>query len=96
MKRLALLTVCALCVTVSALAQKFAFVDTEYLMKNIPLYESASQQLEQSSKKWQKLMLLIQRHKQCTKTINRTWFILVMSKKEQEQAIVAKKQKQKN
>ena len=54
MKRLVVL-LCALAVgTMVGFAQKFALVDMEYILKNIPAFESASQQLEQSSKKWQK------------------------------------------
>jgi len=34
-------------------AQKFALVDMEYIMKNIPSYETANDQLNQISKKWQ-------------------------------------------
>lgn len=34
-------------------AQKFAAVDMSYIMKNIPAYESANEQLNQVSKKWQ-------------------------------------------
>ncbi len=34
-------------------AQKFATVDMEYIMKNIPAFESANMQLNQVSKKWQ-------------------------------------------
>jgi outer membrane protein len=34
-------------------AQKFAMVDMEYIMKNIPSYEAANDQLTQISKKWQ-------------------------------------------
>ena len=34
-------------------AQKFAMVDMEYIMKNIPSYEAAEEQLNQISKKWQ-------------------------------------------
>jgi len=37
----------------SANAQKFAIVDMEYIMKNIPAFESANQQLDIVSKKWQ-------------------------------------------
>lgn len=35
-------------------AQKVALVDMEYIMKNIPAYESANEQLNQVSQKWQK------------------------------------------
>lgn len=37
----------------SAQAQKFATVDVSYIMKNIPAFESANEQLNQVSKKWQ-------------------------------------------
>ena len=36
-----------------ARAQKFALIDMEYVMKNIPAYERANEQLNQVSKKWQ-------------------------------------------
>lgn len=36
-----------------ASAQKFALIDMEYILKNIPAYERASEQLNQISKKWQ-------------------------------------------
>ena len=39
--------------TFSANAQKFAMVDMDYIMKNIPAYETANDQLNQISKKWQ-------------------------------------------
>lgn len=35
-------------------AQKFALIDIEYILKNIPAYEIANQQLNQLSQKWQK------------------------------------------
>ena len=34
-------------------AQKFALIDMEYVMKNIPSYETANEQLTLLSKKWQ-------------------------------------------
>ncbi len=34
-------------------AQKFAMVDMGYIMKNIPSFETANEQLNQISKKWQ-------------------------------------------
>ncbi len=34
-------------------AQKFALVDMEYILKNIPAYERANEQLNQTSKQWQ-------------------------------------------
>ena len=41
--------ICAL----TASAQKFALVDMDYILKNIPAYERANEQLNQVSKKWQ-------------------------------------------
>lgn len=38
----------------SANAQKFALVDMEYVLQNIPAYEVANQQLNQMSQRWQK------------------------------------------
>ena len=37
-----------------ALAQKFAFVDSEYILSNIPSYKSAQEQLDKISADWQK------------------------------------------
>jgi outer membrane protein len=37
----------------AANAQKYAYVDTEYIMNNIPLYETAKQQLDELSAQWQ-------------------------------------------
>lgn len=35
------------------MAQKFALIDMEYVLKNVPAYERANEQLNQVSKKWQ-------------------------------------------
>ena len=40
-------------VSVTAGAQKFALIDMEYILKNIPAYERADEQLNQVAKKWQ-------------------------------------------
>lgn len=53
MKKLILLVLMFAGITLSAQAQKFAMVDMEYIMKNIPSFESANEQLNQISKKWQ-------------------------------------------
>ncbi len=42
-----------LAVAFTASAQKFALVDMEYILKNIPAYERANEQLTQVAKKWQ-------------------------------------------
>jgi outer membrane protein len=44
----------ALAVTaLTGYAQKFALIDMDYILKNIPAYERANEQLNQVSKKWQ-------------------------------------------
>lgn len=49
-----LLTIVILCsVCFAANAQKFALIDMEYILKSIPAYERANEQLSQISKKWQ-------------------------------------------
>ena len=54
MKKILLLTIVAMGAFISTSAQNWALVDMEYILKNIPAYESATQQIEQSSKKWEK------------------------------------------
>jgi outer membrane protein len=39
---------------VSAFAQRFAYVDTEYILKHIPEYTSSQKQLDALSQQWQK------------------------------------------
>ncbi len=53
MKRFIFCVFCVFCVTLTTSAQKFALVDMEYILKNIPAYERANEQLNQVSKKWQ-------------------------------------------
>lgn len=43
----------AVIVVATVNAQKFALVDMDYILKNIPAYERANEQLNQVSKKWQ-------------------------------------------
>ena len=52
MKKL-LLTMMVLLASIGANAQKFALVDMEYILKNVPAYERANEQLNQVSKKWE-------------------------------------------
>jgi len=40
--------------TVYASAQKYAFVDSEYIRKNIPAFTQAQEQIEALSKQWEK------------------------------------------
>lgn len=54
MKRIILTLLIAAAATLGASAQKFALVDMEYILKNVPSYEMANEQLNQLSQRWQK------------------------------------------
>ncbi|MDD2284643.1 MAG: OmpH family outer membrane protein [Paludibacter sp.] len=53
MKKYSLMLGILIGIVFSANAQKFALVDMEYILKNIPSYETANEQLNIISKKWQ-------------------------------------------
>ncbi|WP_278794172.1 OmpH family outer membrane protein [Leyella stercorea] len=53
MKKFLLICLIALTAAMTANAQKYALLDMEYILKNIPAYERANEQLNQVSKKWQ-------------------------------------------
>lgn len=54
MRKLAIITGILLLATATTFAQKFAFVDSEYILDNIPAYKAAQQQLDQLSAQYQK------------------------------------------
>ena len=54
MRRLFILSAFAALFALSGDAQKYALVDMEYVLKNIPQYEMANEQLNQVSQRWQK------------------------------------------
>ena len=54
MKKALLTLIVALAAAFGANAQKFALVDMEYILKNIPSYEMANEQLSQLSQRWQR------------------------------------------
>ena len=53
MKKLFLAIVISICSFAGAQAQKYVTVDMEYILKNIPAYERANEQLNQQSRRWQ-------------------------------------------
>lgn len=53
MKKFLLICLIALTAALTASAQNYALLDMEYILKNIPAYERANEQLNQVSKKWQ-------------------------------------------
>ncbi len=54
MKRTAVFIGIILLATSFASAQKYAFVDSEYIKKNIPAFNTAQDQLDKLSKQWEK------------------------------------------
>ena len=54
MKKLVIVLILASVGILNAAAQKFALVDMEYILRNIPSYEMASEQLNQLSQRWQR------------------------------------------
>jgi outer membrane protein len=53
MKKVILFTLLLVLGASGVQAQKFALIDMEYILKNIPAYEMANEQLNTISKKWQ-------------------------------------------
>jgi len=54
MKKIALIIGTILLTSAMAVAQKYAFVDSEYIRKNIPAFNTAQDQLDKLSKQWEK------------------------------------------
>ncbi len=54
MRKVFLLSIAVLGMSIGIKAQKFAYIDSEYILKNIPAYEAAKQQLDQYAAEWQK------------------------------------------
>lgn len=54
MKKIFLTLMIAVASCIGASAQKFALVDMEYILKQVPSYEMANEQLRQLSLRWQK------------------------------------------
>ncbi len=75
-----------------AMAQKFVLVDMEYILKNIPAYERANEQLNQVSRKWQAEVEALSTEAQNLYKAyqSEAVFLSTEQKKEKEGAIVAK------
>ncbi|MBR6820368.1 MAG: OmpH family outer membrane protein [Bacteroidaceae bacterium] len=92
MKKILLsLTLFAVC-AMTASAQKFALVDMEYILKNVPAYERAGEQLNQVSRKWQAEVDALQQE---AETLYKNYqseavFLSNEQKTKREEAVVAK------
>ena len=54
MKKIGVFISLMLLTSALAVAQKYAFVDSEYIRKNIPAFTAAQEQLDKLSKQWEK------------------------------------------
>jgi outer membrane protein len=54
MKRISIITVLLILTSALAVAQKYAFVDSDYIRKNIPAFTTAQEQLDKLSQQWEK------------------------------------------
>lgn len=79
-------------VAITASAQKFALIDMEYILKNIPAYERANEQLNQVSKKWQAEVeaLNTEASTMYKNYQNEVVFLSEQQKKERQEAIMQK------
>lgn len=93
MKRI-LIIAAMMAVAIGAGAQKVALVDMEYILKNIPAYERANEQLNQVSKKWQSDVEALQLEAQTMykNYQNEVVFLSQEQKKARQEQIVAKEQ----
>lgn len=92
MKKILTLAALMLAIVLPTQAQKFALIDMEYILQNVPAYERANEQLNQVSKKWQAEVEAVDEE---AKTLYKNYqneivFLSDTQKKEREQAIVNK------
>ena len=92
LKRMLLLAAFILTAASNATAQKFALVDMEYILKNIPAYERANEQLNQISRQWQAEVETLNNEAQTLykNYQNELVFLSDAQKKQREEAIVNK------
>lgn len=94
MKRFFLISCLLVAASAVADAQKFALIDMEYILKNIPAYEMTNEQLSQVSKKWQNEVDALQQEAQ---NMYKTYqsdlvFLSAEMKTKREEEIVKKEQ----
>lgn len=92
MKRLFFTLAMMLTLATSANAQKFALVDMEYILRHIPAYERAGEQLNQVSRKWQAEVDALQQEAQTMykKYQSEAVFLSDEQKVKSEETIIAK------
>lgn len=94
MRKVLLTLVIAATTALVSWAQKYALVDMEYILKNVPNYEMMNEQLESVSKKWQQEVQKLQSE---AETLYKKYqkdlvFLSAEQKKSREQEIVKREQ----
>jgi outer membrane protein len=98
MKKIGIILGLFILTSAMAIAQKYAFVDSEYIRKNIPAFTTAQEQLDKLSKQWEKevtdgMAIVEQMYKSY-----QTESVLLSSdmKTKREEAIIAKEKEMKD
>lgn len=92
MKRIFIALFVVMAASMAASAQKFALVDMEYILRNVPAYEMANEQLNQQSLRWEKEVNELTKE---AETMYKNYqsdmvFLTDDQKKKREESIVAK------
>lgn len=92
MKKIFITAILAIAATLCANAQKFALVDMDYILRNVPAYEMANEQLNQVSMRWEKEVAELSKE---AETLYKNYqadmvFLTDDQKKKREEAVVAK------
>ena len=92
MKKLIVAVIIAAAGVLGASAQKFALIDMDYVLSNIPSYEMANEQLNQLSQRWQKEVEAVAKEAETLykNYQNEMVFLTNDQKKKKEEEIVAK------
>ena len=92
MKKILITLTLVVAAALGASAQKFALVDMDYILRNVPSYEMANEQLNQVSQRWEKEVAELSKQ---AETLSKNYqadmvFLTDDQKKKREEAIVAK------
>ena len=92
MKKLIISLAIIMATAVGAYAQKFALVDMDYILRNVPSYEMANEQLNQVSQRWEREVTELQKE---AETMYKNYqaemiFLTDDQKKSREEELVAK------
>ena len=93
-RRTLIYCILAFALAIPATAQKIAFVDMAYILKNLPQYETANEQLSMVTRRWQKEIETVQKEAEVLEANYRTEQIFLSPelKEKREAEILAKEQ----